>query len=54
MKAVALASLTLVLIWAALRVWTNYTASGRIDACLDQGGAWSYEQSKCQGGRSSP
>ena len=23
-----------------------------IDACLDHGGAWSYEQGKCEGARS--
>ena len=54
MKAAALVAFTFVLLWAALRFWGNYTESGRLDACLDQGGAWNYEQSKCEGTRSSP
>jgi hypothetical protein len=41
-------------LWIAVWIWSNFTLDGRIDACLDDGGAWRYEQSKCEGARSSP
>jgi hypothetical protein len=41
-------------LWVAGWVWSNYTLDGRIDACLDEGGAWHFEQSRCVGTRSSP
>jgi hypothetical protein len=36
-----------------LLVWIvgNYTELGQVDSCLDNGGVWSYEQSKCEGAR---
>jgi len=46
--------LALASFWAVVWFWSNFTESGMIDACLDDGGAWSYEQSKCEGARSSP
>jgi hypothetical protein len=53
-KALVLVGLTIVGLWAGLFLWSNVTESGRIDACLDGGGRWDYEQSKCEGSRSSP
>jgi hypothetical protein len=39
-----------ILVWA----WANFTVSGRISVCLDDGGRWIYEQAKCEGARSAP
>jgi len=51
-KALGFAIATLLVMGAALRIRGSRTESGRIDACLDRGGAWDYEQSKC--GREGP
>lgn len=47
-------ALIFVLVWAVLRFWGDYTESGRVDTCLDRGGAWNYEQSKCEGAGALP
>jgi len=54
MKTLGAILLVLFTFWATDWIWANFTVSGRIDACLDDGGAWSFEQSKCEGSRSSP
>lgn len=41
-------------LWVTVWIWSNFTLDGRIDACLDDGGAWRYEQSRCESARSSP
>jgi hypothetical protein len=41
-------------LWGALIFWSEYTESGRIDGCLDDGGRWNYEQGRCEGNRSAP
>lgn len=38
--------------WAALYAWGNYTESGKVDYCLDSGGAWNDAQDRCEGARS--
>ena len=54
MKTLGAILLTLIAFWAAGWIWANFTEAGRIDACLDDGGAWIYEQSKCEESRSPP
>jgi hypothetical protein len=46
--------LVLLALWAALHSWAHLTVHGEIDACLDDGGRWGYEQGKCEGHRSAP
>jgi hypothetical protein len=38
-------------LWAALYIWSDYTESGKIDYCMDAGGAWNYELKTCEGAR---
>ncbi len=54
MKTLGAILLMLFAFWATDWVWANFTLSGQIDSCLNDGGAWSYEQSKCHERRSSP
>jgi hypothetical protein len=37
--------------WAAVYYVSSHTEFGRIDYCLDSGGAWDYELKKCKGAR---
>lgn len=48
MKTVGTILLFLAAFWATGWIWTNFTELGRMDACLDAGGVWSFEQSKCE------
>ena len=50
LKAFALVLATFGLLWLALYIW-DQTEHGKIDYCLDAGGAWDYELKKCQGAR---
>ncbi len=38
-------------LWAALYYWSNYSESGKIDRCLDSGGAWDYGLKTCKDAR---
>lgn len=53
-RALGYVVLTFLFLWTALWAWANFTESGRIVVCLDDGGRWSYEQRKCEGARSPP
>jgi len=54
MRTLVALGLTLLVSWMVVWAWGNFTESGRIDACLDEGGAWHFEQSRCVLARSSP
>jgi hypothetical protein len=54
MKTLGAILLLLFAFWATEWAWTNFTELGQIDACLDDGGVWSFEQSKCEGDGTSP
>ena len=50
LKAFALVLATFGLLWVALSIWSQ-TEHGKIDSCLDAGGAWDYELKQCKGAR---
>lgn len=50
----AYVALTFLVLTALVWTWANFTVSGRISVCLDDGGRWIYEQGKCEGARSTP
>jgi hypothetical protein len=54
MERAAMVVLVLSSLWVAGWIWSNFTLDGRIDACLDDGGAWRYEQARCEAVRASP
>jgi hypothetical protein len=54
MERAAMLVLVLSSLWAASWIWSTFTLDGRIDACLDDGGAWRYEQARCEAVRASP
>lgn len=36
---------------ATVGYFYGQTEAGRIDACLDNGGAWNYDEGRCEGER---
>jgi hypothetical protein len=40
--------------WLSIVAWSRFTETGRVDACLDDGGAWDYEHGTCASPRSTP
>jgi hypothetical protein len=50
LKAFALVPATFGLLWLALFIWSQ-SEHGKVDSCLDAGGAWDYKLKKCEGAR---
>jgi hypothetical protein len=50
LKAIAAVLVTFGLLWLALSIW-DQTEHGKADHCLDAGGAWDYQQGRCEGAR---
>ncbi|WP_230532732.1 hypothetical protein [Microvirga roseola] len=50
LKAFVAVIATFAALWVALFIW-DQTESGKVDYCLDAGGAWDYEQGRCEGAR---
>lgn len=48
LKGFALVLAAFGLLWVALSIWSQ-TEHGKIDSCLDAGGAWDYELKQCKG-----